>query len=158
HGFVVWFDTLVADGLEISSAPGALNSSKSYGTVFFPWAESVGLSEGDSVRVSLKANLVGGDYIWRWETVVHSRNTETPAAVFTQSTFLNDPEAASIVKRRAADYVPQLNDLGDVDALVLEMMRRRVSLGEIASALAAAHPEDFTTTEEALGRVRRLAV
>src|SRR5215831_14744274 len=37
---------------------------------FFPWPVPVLLDVGDTVAVSLRANLIGEDYLWRWDTRV----------------------------------------------------------------------------------------
>src|SRR5262249_39817826 len=73
HGAAVWFDRTVADGIEISNEPGApeaVNTSSTYGQIFFPWPNAIGLDPGDRVTVRLRANLIGGDYLWRWDSTI----------------------------------------------------------------------------------------
>ena len=44
--------------------------SPGYGHSFLPWLEPVAISAGQEIQVELHADLVGGDYIWRWETKI----------------------------------------------------------------------------------------
>ena len=59
-----------------------------FGQAFFPLAKPVRLAVGDIVSVSLEANFVNGDYVWRWNTRVCERASSTHViADFKQSTF-----------------------------------------------------------------------
>src|SRR5439155_9579798 len=69
HGICVWFDTELADGIGFSNSPLA-EDQHVYGRGFFPWPDPVELARGDVVRVSLRANLTGEDYIWCWNTSI----------------------------------------------------------------------------------------
>jgi protein arginine N-methyltransferase 1 len=72
HGVVVWFDATLGKGIGFSNAPG--QPELIYGQMFFPWPEAVELTPGDEVSVSLRADLVGDDYTWRWRTEIRSAN------------------------------------------------------------------------------------
>jgi type I protein arginine methyltransferase len=100
HGLVLWFDTVLADGVSFSNAPG--NSGLIYGNAFFPWAKPVALELGDTVSVSLRAQPVGDDYVWVWETQVHEAGVggEIKAA-FRQSTFYGDLISPTQIRERA---------------------------------------------------------
>ncbi|MBO1347889.1 MAG: hypothetical protein EBE86_011040 [Hormoscilla sp. GUM202] len=84
---------------------------------YFPWSKPVPLTAGDRVSVTLQANLVNEDYIWRWESRVFA--WEDPDRVrynFKQSTFygcatLRDRQTISTSPAAQARgcYVPQLN-------------------------------------------------
>ena len=58
----------VARGREFTNAPG--EPELIYGSAFFPFSQPVALDVGDNVTVTIRADLVGGDYVWRWNTVV----------------------------------------------------------------------------------------
>ena len=66
HGVVLWFDAKLVGEFGYSSGPEG--TSTIYGQVFLPWLEPVRLSEGEHVCVALDASLVGGEYVWRWDT------------------------------------------------------------------------------------------
>jgi len=71
HGLAAWFDAVLGEGVTLSNAPGG--PELIYGQVFFPLLRPVELAVGDGVAVRLSADLVGEDYIWRWETRVLER-------------------------------------------------------------------------------------
>ena len=151
HGFALWFDAELGDGIGYSTAPGGPPTI--YGTAFFPWPRPVALREGDRVRVALEARLVSGDYVWRWETSIEGESTEA----YRQSTFLAAPLTPARLRRRAQDFRPALGEEGRIDRMALERMDGGASLGEIARALHAAFPARFATWEAALTRVAELS-
>lgn len=86
HGFVAWFDTILMGEIGFSNAPG--QKPLLYGNAFFPWQEPVSLAAGDAISVSLRANLVEDDYIWRWNTLVTAATGEGETkAEFSQTNF-----------------------------------------------------------------------
>jgi protein arginine N-methyltransferase 1 len=153
HGFVAWFDSVLADGVEFSNSPFA--EEVIYGKALFPWAEPVALLAGDSISLSLQSNLVGEDYVWGWQTRV-SRAGRVMAS-FQQSTFYGTPITPLTLSKRAADYLPTLNVEGQIDELVLALMKRHVSLAAIARRVVRRFPQRFAKWEEALGRVSELS-
>lgn len=80
HGFAVWFETELADGVGFTNRPGAPELIYSNG--FFPFPRPVEVSEGERINVSLRADLVQDDYVWTWATDFTDQKTE-----FKQSTF-----------------------------------------------------------------------
>ena len=86
HGIAVWFDAILAPGVEFSSAPG--QPEMIYGQAFFPWPHPVDLHPGDIVSAVLWATLLKDDYAWTWKTSV--RSAAEPGRVvaeFEQSTL-----------------------------------------------------------------------
>jgi len=157
HGLVVWFDAVLAEGVGFSNAPGA--PELIYGQAHFPWPEAVLLREGDEVECHLRADLVGGDYVWSWESKVHRR--EKPDAVdvhFRQSTFLGAPLTPESLARRASTHVPNLSRDGEITLAALKRMQAGVSLGSLAEELSRLHPARFRSAQEALDFVSDLSV
>src|SRR5262249_29186410 len=68
HGLLIWFDTLLTKRVGFSNAPGG--GAKVYGSSFFPFLEPVELTLDDQVKVRIKADLVGDEYVWSWQTLV----------------------------------------------------------------------------------------
>jgi protein arginine N-methyltransferase 1 len=97
HGLSIWFDATLAPGIQFSNAPG--KPELIYGQTFFPLSAPVSLVPGDTVSVILQANLVGGDYIWRWATHVVSQSGEVKAD-FKQSTFFGTPISPSQLRKQ----------------------------------------------------------
>jgi len=158
HGTLVWFDATMAEGVGFSNAPGAENPAKVYGRSFFPWSRPVELKEGDQVNVRLEARLVGGDYVYRWETTIRSSSEPRQIkARFNQSTFYGEPLSLSGLRKKSDAYVPELNLDGVMDQYILSQMGAGTPLGEIAKRLAERFPDKFTRWQDALTRVGELA-
>jgi protein arginine N-methyltransferase 1 len=156
HGLALWFDGTLAAGIEFSNAPDKPELVYGYG--FFPWESPVSLTPGDTVAVTLQANLVGDDYIWRWETQVFEKdNPSQGKANFRQSTFYGEPLSLEQLRKRAETYIPSLQEAGQIDALILRQMGEAQSLGAIAREIAAQFPQRFPTYQAALTHVGDLS-
>ncbi len=156
HGLSLWFDSTLADGVGFSNAPGAPEAI--YSQMFFPWSEAVPLAAGDLVTVTLQADLVGEDYVWRWDTMVRGPDPAGPLkAEFRQSTFFGAPLSREHLRKRAADHRPVLDVEGQIDCFVLARMDGRASQEEIARQTAERFPVRFARWEIALTRVADLS-
>ena len=154
HGVAVWFDAELGDEIGFSNAPG--QPELIYGQAFFPLQEPVPLAEGDKVDVELRADLIDGDYVWRWSTHVTAANGAAKAA-FRQSTFHGAPISPDKLKRREAGFVPQPIQDVEIDRVVLAMLDGRTTLSEIATALCTRFPQRFSRQQDALTRAADLA-
>ena len=156
HGFIVWFDTLLAEQVGFSNAPD--KPELIYGNVFFPWLRPVSLRAGDRLSIHLRADLVGGKYVWQWGTeVFDGENAEKRKAEFKQSTFFSTPLSLNSIRKRAANYVPALNNEGRIEHLILSLMDGQMSLGDIASRASELFPQRFTDQRDALAYVAELS-
>lgn len=153
HGLLVWFDTVLADGVGFSNAPGG--GAKVYGSAFFPFLEPVKLQIGDKAQVRLSANLVVEDYVWSWQTLI--RGQGTVKAEFRQSTFFGTALAPAQLRRRASDFLPTLGEDGLITSFVLARMTGAISLGEIADQLLVEFPARFANRQTALAKVSELS-
>jgi Methyltransferase domain/Arginine methyltransferase oligomerization subdomain len=154
HGLCLWFDTELFDGIGYSSAPGVHKTI--YGQVFLPWLEPVLLQQGQKVSVKLQANLVGDEYVWRWETKTCA-DAKNPGRHFQQSTFQSANLASESLRRRAADFVPSLSEEGQADRWLLQAMDGKTTLQQMAQAAAQRFPSIFPRWEDALRRAAYLA-
>lgn len=84
HGFAVWFDSELVDGIDFSNHPSAPRMI--YGQGFFPFSQPVAISEGDRIELRLAADFVQDNYVWRWDTDFMDRKVS-----FKQSTFYGVP-------------------------------------------------------------------
>jgi hypothetical protein len=130
HGLLVWFDTVLVEGVGYSSAPGAPQGI--YGQMFFPWPEQVALQAGDRVAFELRADPIGADYLWTW-------TTEIGATRFRQSTFKSFPPSRDSLRKRSRRSRRAVRRGAEALA-VLEGMRAGRTIGQIAGQLLAAHP------------------
>ena len=157
HGLSLWFDALLAEGVSFSNAPG--QPELIYGSAFFPLSQPITMALGDIISVKLSADLVGEDYIWRWNTRVLDQ--DDPAKVkadFKQSTFFGAPLSIEQLRKRESSYVPSLDEYGQIDQLILSLMTGQLSLNEIAHRAANDFPHRFKSWQDALTRVGELSL
>lgn len=155
HGLVVWFDALLADGISLTTAPGAPRLV--YGHAFFPWPRPTVVNKGDRVEVELRADPVGGHYEWRWRSRVCS-DGDTPRLVYDQSTLAGRAFSLDRLHRRAAHARPLLTPEGRALAMVLALFDGDRDLAGMAEALSERFPEQFPTRQGALDFAAEAAV
>ena len=154
HGICLWFEAELFGGITYSSGPAP--SKPVYGQVFLPWLEAVPVQDGQSICVSLQANLVGDEYVWRWETKVRG-NGNSGERCFRQSTFQGANFTPQALRRRAADFVPSLSEEGQADRWLLQAMDGKTSLQQMAQGASERFPAIFRRWEDALHRAAELA-
>jgi type I protein arginine methyltransferase len=155
HGLLIWFDAELGDDIGFSNAPGC--SELIYGQAFFPLQEAIALVEEEQVRVSLAANLVDDEYVWRWKTEVLTSGGEVKAS-FQQSTLFGVPLSLENLRKRGHLFTPSRNLAAEIDAFVLTAMDGCQTNGEIAAQLHARFPGRFRHERDALGYVANLSV
>ena len=155
HGFVIWFDAVLDDGIEFSNAPG--KPELIYGSAFFPWSSAVGLTAHDTVSIDLRADLVASDYVWRWETRVYGHERERLKAHFRQSTYLGSPLSLVQLRKRSDRYQPRLRQDGEIDLQILQLMDGTRSNQEIAQLIISRFHSQFRSPREVLTRIADLA-
>ena len=157
HGLVAWFDCTLAEGVHFSNAPDAPQII--FGSGFFPFSEPVSISVGDTISVTLQANLIGEDYFWRWDTCfLDQGHPEKIKANFKQSTFLATLISPSHLRKLADDHVPILNEEGQIDQFILSLMDGNASLGDIAHRVMEKFPNHFNKWYDALTHVGNLSL
>ena len=146
-GIALWFATKLYEEVGFSSERA--DRLNVYNQLFLPWSEPVALQEGEEIGVTLRANPVGRDYIWRWDTTIHARAAR-PAKHFRQSNFFGSPFIAESLRKRARDFVPSLTDEGEAERWMLHAMDGKTPMAEIASEGAKRFPKVFPSVEDAL--------
>jgi protein arginine N-methyltransferase 1 len=154
HGVCLWFETELIDGIGYSSQPNSRNTV--YGQALLPWLEGVPVQQGQKISVKLGTNLVGEEYVWRWETKICG-DANGAGRHFQQSTFQGMNFAPQSLRRRAADFVPMLSEEGRADRWLLDNMDGKTSLQQIAQAAGQQFPKIFPRWEDALRRAADLA-
>jgi type I protein arginine methyltransferase len=156
HGLGLWFDADLAPGIGFSNAPG--EQAHIYGRTFLPWQEPVALAPGDTVTVSLSADLVGDDYVWRWDTdILDPGRPDQPKASFRQSTFFSVPLSPAKLQQAASNHTPTVGEEGRIDRFILGLMDGNHSLGDIAQQVTRQFPQQFANEKEALTRAGELS-
>jgi len=154
HGICMWFETELYEDIGFSSEPGS--PTIIYGQLFLPWLEPVVIEEGQEILVKLHANLVGSDYIWRWETEIAGAGG-VQKVHFQQSSFEGANVSSRTLRRHAVDHVPVLTAEGEAERFLLGAMDGKASLEQIAQRAAERFPEVYSSQEDAFQRVTELA-
>jgi SAM-dependent methyltransferase len=154
HGFVVWFDSELCEGVMFSNHPS--QPELVYGSAFFPFTESIQLSANDEIKIVIQADLVDKDYVWRWNTTVKKADTGLEAG-FKQSSFFSVPLSPAQIHKQAAGFIPTANEEGLITAFVLALMDGKSSVEEIAKQVATRFPSAFANSYQALTAVTRLS-
>jgi protein arginine N-methyltransferase 1 len=160
HGLSCWFDRTLTDGVELSNAPGVSEplAPVIYASLFFPWAAPIAINAGDHIAITLAANLVGDDYIWRWQARLFDQgHEENLKAEFKQSTFFSAPLSPKQFHKRSSSYVPTLDAAGAIDRFVLERMAGNRTLAQIADEVVRQFPNHFSSWHAALDRIGELS-
>jgi type I protein arginine methyltransferase len=156
-GLCVWFDAVLADGIVLTNSPGS--PELVYGKAYFPWPERLALTQGDEVRASLSATLIGDDYVWRWVTTTQSTSGQERTSIrFDQSNFFGEPMSPAKLRKQSSEHVPVLDEDGQIEGLALGLMAQNKSLGEIAREVASRFPNRFSSWQDSFERVAALSV
>lgn len=154
HGIAIWFSTQLAEGIGFCTEPQA--SESIYGHVFLPWLEPVSLRQGEVCSIELRAQLVGNDYVWQWETNIPERSGRKQIR-FAQSSFYGSLFPPSMLRKRATGYVPVLSETGLAERWILQAMDGKRALEDIAAEAARLFPHVFRRVDDAFGLAAELA-
>jgi protein arginine N-methyltransferase 1 len=154
HGVCVWFEAQLFGSSGYSTGPGTPTNGIS-GQVLLPWLEPVAIIEGQELDVILHADLVGDEYVWRWEAEIRDGGALTHH--FQQSTLQGVHLSPEVLRHRTADFVPSLSEEGQADRWLLQAMDGKASLQQMAQAAAQRFPAIFPRWEDALHRAAELA-
>ena len=113
------------------------------------------VAEGQEIQVELRADLIGQDYVWSWNTTIFARDAAPPTH-FQQSTFQGANFSPNSLRRQAVDYAPVLSEAGQSDLWMLERMDGSASLQKIAQSASEQFPRLFSSWREAFRRAADL--
>jgi hypothetical protein len=153
HGICLWLEATLTEGVSFSSAPG--DTELIYGQGFFPLERPCPVNPGDVVSVSIAANLVGGDYLWRWATKIASADG-AGLAEFQQSNFGAAPVSSHTLRRSDIHAVPELGDDGRMELAILRLMDGGSTIEAISERIQADFPDRLANASDALRRVQRV--
>jgi protein arginine N-methyltransferase 1 len=149
HGFALWFDSDLIDGIGISNCPG--QPKLIYGQLFFPFQEPLPVFPNQTITVDLRADFIGGDYIWQWTTQTTSAlSPDKTEKLYHQSSLFSNLLGPEQLRKMSDQHIPSLNEEGVVHMRALELMNNRRPLGDIAEAMAAEFPKRFPSSDDAL--------
>jgi protein arginine N-methyltransferase 1 len=153
NGYGFWFDSELADGIHMSTAPGHARAEFAagvYPNAVAPWPEPVRMGAGDEIKATLCFTAVKDDYVWQWNTRVETADSHKTKAKFSQSNFNSRFISAAGLHKRAPTYRPRLNKRGAVARMILELMDGGLSHTELARLLMERFPGEFADENEAL--------
>jgi type I protein arginine methyltransferase len=153
HGIGLWFDSTLADGVTFSSGPAAGPSV--YGRALLPWPRPVPCAAGTDVAVELRADYIGGEYVWTWHTRIALGGSDDVR--FRQSTLGGPGVSPDRLRRRSAQHVPAAGLAVDIEFTILSLMREGRSIGDMARALRQQFPQAFADDDAALARAADVA-
>jgi protein arginine N-methyltransferase 1 len=154
HGFAVWFDSDLGAGISLSNAPGQPRTI--YGQAFFPLAQAAAVAEGDGISLRFSASLVGGEYLFAWETrVVDAGGMKKDH--FKQSTLFAVPLSSRSIHRLLETATPSLTPDAEALSFALARLDGRRALGELSQDVRAEFPKIFPTKDDALRFVTEVA-
>jgi protein arginine N-methyltransferase 1 len=150
HGLLLWFDAEIADGIRIFNGPQAAKVPEVYGCGFFPLLEPVPITKGDKITLDIRADLIGGQYVWRWHTRIHSGDkSRAIKADFEQSTDLESTLESAKLHESVLNFKPSRSETGEIDHFILGRMDGRNTIDQIAGQALWKYPHRFKTLREA---------
>ena len=152
HGLAVWFDSELIDEIGFSNHPDG--PELIYGNGLFPFSQPIEVVEGDRVEVTLRADFIRDDYVWRWDTKLFSAGESVaPKMSFKQSTFFGAPLSPEQMRKQAESYKPALDQRGEARSFIMELMTGENSLADIAERLTERFPQRYVDRQDALNEV-----
>ncbi len=154
HGFALWFETKLFGEIGFCTQPGTKDSV--YGQVFLPLLEPVKVAEGEKICAGLHADLIGTDYVWRWEFESAAR-LERETVNYRQSTFQSSGITPGSLRKRSAEFVPVLSEAGLAERWLLMAMDGKTPLEQVAIKAAEHFPHTFARVEDAFRRAGEIS-
>ena len=151
HGIALWFESILTDGVTLSNRPG--EPATMFGQMYLPWPHPVRLHRGDCVQTQIRARLVGDNYVWVWDTDVHSAEAGRVPRTFRQSTLQSSVWSSEWLATRQLDARSTLGPTGRAALEALQAMEQGAAVGEISAALLERFPAEFPTLPQSLGFV-----
>jgi protein arginine N-methyltransferase 1 len=155
-GFIMWFDSELIDGINLSNAPG--KPELIYGHLFFPMQEPLPVLQKQVITVNVRADLIGDDYVWQWTTVATCPTASDKIIRYQQSSFFNNVFSVQELGKRSDTYLPSLNREGQLYKRALDLMDGGRPLGQIAQTISEEFPQRFGTAAQALAFISALSV
>ena len=156
HGFAVWFDSELIEDVGFSNNPS--EPELIYGQGLLPLPHPVEIEQGDRIELSLKADLVRGEYVWRWDSTIFVAKSLQARASFKQSTLYGVPLSPEQLRKQSAAYKPKLTEAGQVRSFIMESMTGDNSLEETARQLVERFPHRYADWKVALDDVTAVSL
>jgi protein arginine N-methyltransferase 1 len=143
HGVGAWFSAVLADGVEMTNAPGAPRRIERR-NVFLPLETPVAVAAGDTVRVAIR--IRPADRLVTWSAAF---SAAAGAPVERHSTLNGMLISREDLRATDPSLRPRLTPRGEGRRTVLELCDGARPLHEIERAMLERHPSLFATPAEA---------
>lgn len=153
HGLSIWFDGDIGPNAGYSNAPNL--PGLVYGNAFFPLEQPLSVKKGERLLTKFSVKLIGDEYVYSWVTE-HFDHTGILLSRFKQSTFNSRPISQRKLAFASPDFIPILNEEGEVTLQVLLAAHQKTSLADIASKLVSDFPERFGNAQQALDAATKI--
>jgi type I protein arginine methyltransferase len=147
HGLSIWFDGDIGPNAGYSNAPNL--PGLVYGNAFFPLERALAVKKGERLLTKFSAKLIGSEYVYSWISE-HFSSEGKPLARFKQSSFNSRPISQKKLAFSSPDFIPELNQSGEVTLQVLQAAKQKVKIGEIAEKLFAEFSGQFDNPGQAM--------
>lgn len=153
HGFFLYAQVQFPFDLEyVCDTPEAVCVS---GSAFFPLRDELSLEAGDTVTCQLEARLVGGEYVWQWQTQVHRGGVLQTE--FLQNTLASRVGSLESLAPVLSTFTPRDTAKAQAARWVLSAFNGVNSLASIAPELVKRFPSEFPSERAAMDFVARLS-
>lgn len=147
HGLSIWFDGDIAPDAGYSNAPNL--PGLVYGNAFFPLEKPLNVKKDERLLTKFSAKLIGDEYVYTWISE-HFDSAGKSLARFKQSTFNSRPVSQRKLAFASPEFIPVLNQDGEVTLHVLQYAQQKINMADIAEKLMHVFPERFSTRQTAL--------
>jgi type I protein arginine methyltransferase len=147
HGLSVWFDGDIGPDARYSNAPNL--PALVYGNAFFPLEMPLSVKAGERLLTKFSVKLIGSEYVYSWISE-HFSSDGKSLARYKQSTFNSRPISQRKLAFSSPDFIPELNQDGEVTLQVLQAAKIKTRTGDIAQKLLADFPGQFDSQQQAL--------
>jgi ubiquinone/menaquinone biosynthesis C-methylase UbiE len=142
HGFVGYFRVGLSPSVILSTAPDEPQTH--WRQTYFPAQDMIAVEDGDEIHCRMKAIPFMGNVFWEWETTIYRQ--EEVIIEFSQSDFDVSKKALDM---GTPDFVPVLNDSGNVHRQVLNLCDGKRTKEEIVQHLFSEYPERYSSMNKA---------
>jgi len=157
HGISIWFDTDLLPKIGFSTGPDM--ETWLYGRALLLLQDPINLEKGDLIRVDLRADLVGSNYIWQWRTRVSRGGKQGPVEVDLRQSNMDTAGLKMLrLEKRASGFVPQPNEKARIHQFILGKLDGSATLEQISRLVAAEYPQNFADWKSAFDHVSEISV
>lgn len=154
HGFVTWFTALLSPTTTLSTFPPG---TPSWDNHFFPLINPLNVSPGMKIELFLRGcDDSQSSFLWQWITTL--KDQDRVVASCHQSSLAGQILSPDLIKNNASTRIASLNAHGRIAHHVLSLLGdNKLSMDEIASRILEKFSDRFSSIQEALIEVRKIA-